>query len=213
MTEFNLQVNYRAQTGKSYRKELARKDMVPGVVYGKAVGSIPVEMEYKPLKNIIGQNAVIDLTVLGPGKEETRSLKVLVKGYQVDPIRRVYQNIDFHQISLDNAIQVGVPVELAGQVTGGILQQGLREIQVSCLPGDIPREVTVSLEGMTVGDSITVQELQLPENVTVLSEPGAMVATVVAQQAEEAEPEAGEEAGEEGAGAAGGEQAAENTAE
>ncbi len=199
MVEFNLQVNYRARTGKSYRKELARKDMVPGVVYGKAVGSIPVEMEYKPLKNIMGQNAVIDLTVLGPGQGETRNLKVLVKDYQVDPIKRVYRNIDFHQISLDNAIQVGVPVEVTGEVTGGILQQGLREIQVSCLPGDIPQSVTVSLDGLTVGDTITVQDLKLPENVTVLSEPDAMVATVVAQRAE-AEPEAAEESGAEGAG-------------
>jgi len=196
MAEVNLQVNYRARTGKSYRKELARKDMVPGVVYGKAVGSIPVEVEYKPLKNIMGQNAVIDLTILGPGQGETRNLKVLVKGYQVDPIKRVYRNIDFHQISLDNAIQVGVPVELTGQVTGGILQQGLREVQVSCLPGDIPPGVTVSLDGLTVGDTITVQDLQLPESVTVLSEPDAMVATVVAQRAEETEPDAGEEGAE-----------------
>ncbi|HBX23940.1 MAG TPA: 50S ribosomal protein L25 [Desulfotomaculum sp.] len=205
MAEFNLQVNYRAKTGKSYRKELANKDMVPGVVYGKAVGSIPVEMEYKPLRNILGQNAVIDLTVLGPDQGETRNLKVLVKDVQVDPIKRVYLNIDFHQISLDYAIQVGVPIELTGQVKGGILQHGLREVQVSCLPGDIPRGVTANLDGMTVGDTITIRDLPLPENITVLDEPDAMVATVVAQRVEAAEP-GDEEAGEEGAETAGGAQ-------
>ncbi|MFA7467468.1 MAG: 50S ribosomal protein L25 [Desulfotomaculaceae bacterium] len=207
MAEFNLQVNYRAKTGKSYRKELASREMVPGVVYGKSVGSIPVEMQYKPLRNILGQNSVVDLTVLGPGEGETQNLKVLVKDVQVDPIKRVYLNIDFHQISLDYAIQVGVPIELTGQVKSGILQHGLREVQVSCLPGDIPRGVTASLDGMTVGDTITVQDLPMPENITVLDEPGAMVATVVAHRAEAAEPGADEEAGGEGAEAPAGNQA------
>jgi len=202
MAEFNLAVHYRARTGKSYRNELARKDMVPGVVYGKAVGSIPIELEHKPLKHIMGQNAVIDLTILGPGQGETRQLKVLVKDYQLDPIKRVYRNIDFHQISLDNAIQVGVPVELTGHVAGGVLQHGLREIHVSCLPGDIPHSIIVSLDGMNVGDTITVQDLHLPEKVTMLTEPDVLVATVVAQRAEEAAPTVAEDAGAAGAGAA-----------
>ncbi|MCG8402439.1 MAG: 50S ribosomal protein L25 [Firmicutes bacterium] len=190
MTEVNLQVNYRQQTGKSYRKELARKDMVPGVVYGKAVGSIPVEMEFKTLKTVLagGRNAVIDLALQGPGEAESRNFKVLIKDLHVDPIKRVIQNIDFYQISMDNAIQVAVPIELTGELESGILQYGLRELQVSCLPGDIPREVAVSLEGMNVGDCVSVQDIKVPDSVTVLDDPGSVVASVVAQRVEEPGP-------------------------
>ena len=193
MAEVNLQVNYRQQTGKSYRKELARKDRVPGVVYGKAVGSIPVEMDYKPLKTILagGRNAVIDLALLGPGEAENRDFKVLIKDLHVDPIKRVILNIDFYQISMDDAIQVAVPIELTGELESGILQYGLGELQVSCMPGDIPREVVVSLEGMNVGDSVLVQDIKMPDSVTVLDDPGSVVASVVAQRVEEPEPSEG----------------------
>lgn len=198
MAEFNLQVDYRDRTGKSYRKELARRDMLPGVLYGKAVGSIPVEMEFKPLKNILAgnRNAIIDLAVRGPGQGETRNFKAMIKDLHYDPIKRIIQNIDFYQVSMDNAIQVGISIELTGEVAEGILQYGLRELQVSCLPGDIPGGITASLDGMKVGDTITVQDLAVPENVTVLDDPGTVVASVVAQRLEAEEPKA-EEAGEE----------------
>lgn len=197
MAQVNLQVTVRDRTGKSYRKELSRRDMVPGVVYGKSVGSIPVEMEYKPLRNILAgnRNAIIDLAVQEPGGDETRNYKVMVKDMDYDPIKRVIRNVDFYQISMDNAIQVGIPIELTGKVAAGILQYGLRELQVSCLPGNIPEGITASLDGMTVGDTITVQDLAVPENVVVLDDPAAMVATVVAQRVEAEEP-ADEEEGE-----------------
>lgn len=204
MADLSLQVNYRAKTGKSYRKELARRNMVAGVVYGKAVGSIPVEMEYKPLRNVLssGYNSVIDLTVNGPGEQETRGFKVLIKDLQYDPIKRVIQNVDFHQISMDSAIQVAVPIEFTGKLASGILQYGLRELQVSCLPGNIPREIVVNLDGLKEGDSIAVQDITVPGGVTVLDDPDSIVASVVAQQVEETVPAEDEEAGE-AAGATG----------
>lgn len=194
MSDFNLQVNYREKKGKSYRKELARREMVPGVVYGKGAGSIPVELEFKPLRTILqhGGKPVIDLAVQGPGAGETRNYKVLIKEMQYDPIKGDLMNIDFHQISLDDAIQTAVPINFVTGKVNGIVQYLLRELQVSCLPGDIPQEVTVNIDGLSVGDTITVQDIAVPGKVTVLDEPGTAVVTVVAQQAEE-EPAAEEE--------------------
>ncbi|SFR04411.1 50S ribosomal protein L25 [Desulfoscipio geothermicus] len=195
MSDFNLQVNYREKKGKSYRKELARREMVPGVVYGKGAGSIPVELEYRSLRTILqrGGKPVIDLTVQGPGAGETRNYKVLIKEMQYDPIKGDLMNIDFHQISLDDDIQTAVPINYVTGKVNGIVQYLLRELQVSCLPGDIPQEVTVNVDGLAVGDTITVQDIAVPDKVTVLDEPDTAVVTVVAQQAED-KPAAEEEA-------------------
>ncbi|MBF7082682.1 50S ribosomal protein L25 [Desulfallas sp. Bu1-1] len=192
MADLSLQVNYREKRGKGYRNELFRKEMVPGVVYGKAVGSVPVEVALKPLKDVIakGRSNIIDLTVLGPGAGESRNYKVLVKDMQYDPIKRVLMNIDFHQISMEEPIETTIPVNLTGEVKDGILQYGIREIRISCLPTEIPDAVTVSLDGLTVGDTVTVKDISVPEKVTVLEDPETVVVTVLAEhKAEETEAE------------------------
>lgn len=200
MTDFNLQVNYREKTGKSYRKELARREWVPGVVYGKEVGSIPVELEYKPLRNILlrGSNAVVNLSIQGSDEGKTQNCKVLIKDLQYDPLKGDLMNIDFHQISLKDTIQANVPINFVTGKVDGIVQYLLRELEVSCLPTDIPQEFTVNVGELSVGDTITVKDIAVPDNVTVLNEPDVAVVTVVAQRAAE-EPTAEEEA-EEGAG-------------
>jgi large subunit ribosomal protein L25 len=187
MVDFNLQVNYRNQKGRSYRRQLARRDMIPGVVYGREVGSIPVEVGLRPLKKILseGANALIDLTIKGFKSEEDRQYKVLIKDIQYGPVRHDLLCVDLHQIALDSAIQTTVPINFTGAVSDGIEQYILRELQVSCLPTDIPREINVNIEGLTVGDTITVRDIEMPDNVQLLDEPDATVVTVVAQRAEE----------------------------
>ncbi len=210
MGNVSLQACYREKTGKTYRKKLAKKDKVPGVVYGKAVGSIPVEVDYKPLREILNTDrySVVDLTIQGAGDGQPKSYKVLIKDLQYDPIKRDLLNVDFHQISLEQPIQVTVPVAVTGKIKDGVLQYGLRELEVSCLPGDIPREITVSVDGLAVGDTITVGDINLPSGVSVLDDPEAVVVTVVAERTAAAEePGAAEEAGEGEAAGAPGEEA------
>lgn len=187
MSDFNLQVNYREKKGKGYRKQLSHKDMVPGVVYGKTVGSIPIELEYKPLRQILihGRNSIIDLTITGPGADNVQNYKVLIKDLQHDPIKRDLMNIDFHQISMDDAIQTNMPINFIGDIKDGILQYGLRELQISCLPTDIPRQISLNLDGLTVGNTVTVKDIVLPNNVSVLDDQDAMVVTVMAHRKEE----------------------------
>lgn len=200
----SLQVHYREKKGKSYRHELQRRDMVPGVVYGKAVGAIPVEVEMKPFRQtlIMAKGGVVDLTVLGPGEGESNSYKVLVKDIQVDPIKQVMMNIDFHQISMEEKVTTTVAIDFTGEVKIGILQTGMRELQISCLPDNIPASITVDLNGMEVGSTILVRDLSLPEDVTPLDDPETVVVTVLGEQKEEVEEtdeEIAEDAGEEDA--------------
>ncbi len=188
MTNPNLQVNYRHQKGKSYRKQLARREMIPGVVYGRAVGSIPVEVGIKPLNKILseGANSLIDLTINGAGSEEDRHYKVLIKDMQYGAVKHELLSVDLHQISLNNPIQTTVPINFIGKVNDGIEQYVLRELQVSCLPTDIPREITVNMDGLSVGDTVAVRDITVPNNVVLVDEPDTAVVTVTAERAEEA---------------------------
>ncbi len=205
MTNPNLQVNYRHQKGKSYRKQLARQEMIPGVVYGRAVGSIPVEVGIKPLNKILskGANSLIDLTINGSGGQEDNHYKVLIKDIQYSAVKHELLSVDLHQISLNDPIQAAVPINFIGKVNDGIEQYVLRELQVSCLPADIPKEIEFNLDGLSVGDTVSVRDIAVPNNVVLVDEPDTTVVTVMAQRVEElpvAETEPGDGDQDEAAG-------------
>ena len=185
MENVSLQVNYRAKTGKSYRKELISRGMVPGVIYGKEVGdsgSIPVEVEFKALKNILvnAKNSIIDLTV--QDGDAPKSYKALIKDMQHDPIKREIRNIDFHQISMKELINTHVTITFHGEVKLGVPQHGLRELQISCLPSNIPSAIEVDLGGMNVGDTVAVKDITALNDVTFLDDPDALIVTVLAER-------------------------------
>ncbi|MGB9803958.1 50S ribosomal protein L25/general stress protein Ctc [Desulfofundulus sp.] len=210
--EASLSAQVRTGRGKGYRRRLAAQGKIPAVVYGKAIGSIPVEVELRALKNILaregGRNALIDLKITGEGQE--RQDKVLIKELQYDSMRGELIHADFQQVSLTEKITTTVPVELEGEPVGvkqgGILQQQLRELEISCLPADIPEAITMDISGLEIGDTVHVADLPVPPGVRVLNDPEEVVATVVAPAVErvpgeeeetgeekEASPEAGEE--------------------
>ncbi|WP_051273347.1 50S ribosomal protein L25 [Desulfotruncus alcoholivorax] len=202
MENVSLQVNYRTKTGKAYRKELIRRGMVPGVVYGKEVGdggSIPVEVEFKPLKNVLAnaKNSIIDLTV--QGVDAPKNFKVLIKDMQYDPINRAIMNIDFHQISMKESITTSVAITFNGEIKSGIPQYGIRELQISCLPSNIPAEIAVDLDSLNVGDTVAVRDITALDNVTILDDPDALIVTVLPER--KAEEPAGEEPAGTGEGA------------
>lgn len=128
---------------------------------------------------------MIDLTIKGSGGEEERHYKVLIKDMQYGAIKHNLLSVDLHQISLDNVIQAVVPINFTGAVNDGIVQYTLRELQISCLPADIPREVVVNVDGLSVGDTIAVRDIAVPDNVELLDDPATTVVTVVAQRTEE----------------------------
>lgn len=203
--EANLRAQVRAGRGKGYRHQLAAAEKIPAVVYGKAIGNIPVEVNVREVEEILtsetGRNTLINLEINGQGQE--RESKVLIKEVQYDPIRHELIHVDFQQISLTECITTTVPVELTGEpagvVQGGILQQQLRELEISCLPAEIPEAITVDISGLGLGESLYVRDLPVPAGVKVLSDAEGVVATVVApavEQAPEREPAEEETPGE-----------------
>ena len=120
---------------------------------------------------------------------------------QYDPIKRSLRNIDFHQISMKDAIVTSVAITFTGEVKAGIPQYGIRELQISCLPTDIPAQIEVNLDALNVGDTMAVKDIATLDKVAFLDDPDALIVTVLAER--KAEEPAGEEAAnaEEGDGA------------
>lgn len=185
MAEYNIKASIRGNMAKSYRKDLFRRGLIPAVVYGRTMGSLPLEVAEKDVQNAVqaGKNTIINLSVPGNGGP----YKVMVRDLQYDPLRRSVIHADFQQINLRNRIHIRVPVQLAGDVAGGMAQIALRELEVSCLPAKIPNQITVDVSGMKPGDILNVSGLAVPRGVDVLTDPDVTVVTVLAPREEPAE--------------------------
>jgi len=191
MTEYNLEASIRKNMAKSHKKDLLRRGMVPAIVYGKTVGSLPLEVPGKELFGAVrsGRNTIINLAVSGNGGP----YKVMVRELQFDPLKKGIIHADFQQISLLDKIHTTVPVNISGEAAEGMPQLVLRQLEITCLPANIPSQFTVDVSGMKAGDSVAVHDLVIPEGVSVVTDPGTMVVTVLSQKEEAVEETAGEE--------------------
>ncbi|KPV59471.1 50S ribosomal protein L25 [Paenibacillus sp. A3] len=181
-----------ARTGrtKSDRNRLRAEGKVPGVVYGKKVTQTPIAIDQKELLALLKTNphAVIDLDVPQFGKQP-----VMINEVQRDALSRQLLHVDFHQINMDEPVQTTVRLEYIGDPegvkVGGILQIQHHEIEIRCLPQQIPASIEVDVSGLEIGQSMLVSELKLPEGVEVKTDAHDVVATILTPQ-KEAEPEA-----------------------
>ncbi len=191
--------------------------MIPGICYGAGEENQPVQVEYQIFRKcykVAGENTVIDLDIAG------KKHKVLVHELQWDPVFGDITHIDFKYIDMKKPVVTHVPVVTEGESPAvkdlaGILTMGLTEIEVKCLPADIPHEFIINIEALEdFHSAIHVSDVTAPEGVEILSDLERTIATVSAPRVEEEEPEmteeeaiaalAGEE-GEEGAEGEGGE--------
>ena len=190
-----LEAQKRETFGKNEARRLRAKGLIPGVLYGGQKGAAtPVAVNPKALMQILhsdsGVNTLISLKLDGT------DARVLVKEYQLDPIEHKLLHADFYRIALDKMLTVTVPVVLRGEAKGVKQQGGVvdfvhREIEVECLPTDIPEKIEVDVSELLMNDSIRVRDV--PENPKwkAISEPDMMIVHVVAIKAEaEPEPEA-----------------------
>jgi large subunit ribosomal protein L25 len=186
-----LEAQKRDTFGKNEARRLRAKGLIPGVVYGGEKGTgTPVAVDPKTLMQILhsdsGVNTLISLKLDGT------DARVLVKEYQLDPIEHKLLHADFYRIALDRMLTVTVPVALRGEAKGVKQQGGVvdfvhREIEVECLPTDIPEKIEVDVTELMINDSIRVRDL--PENPKwkAVSEPDMMIVHVVTLKVE-AEP-------------------------
>lgn len=178
-----------------FNKNAARRvrvaGKIPAVVYGAGHASVAVELDPKQILRILhsesGHNTIFDVDIAGQGLAKT-----MIVDWQYEPIRDSLLHVDLKRIALDKTMTVSVPVRLAGvpvgvKNEGGMLDQVLREVEIECLPGDIPSHIDVDITGLALFASIRVSDLPHSGSIKYLTAEDATVAHVVSIRAE-AEP-------------------------
>jgi len=188
MQRIPLTAEIRTETGKGPAARIRREGNVPGVLYGKKTETTSVTLNARDLTDVLkvaaGSTALIDLTLAGGSPQ-----LCMVKDVQRDPVTRGFVSIDLQGISMDEQITVEVPIvgegTPEGVTEGGILQQLMRTITVSCLPTNIPGDLTIDISGLAIGQSLKLSELTIPEGVAVDLDFEEAIFTVSAPAAEE----------------------------
>ena len=191
-----LEAVRRDRFGKNEAGRMRREGRLPGVLYGGVASreAVPIAVEPKALSRILhsetGANTLITLRVDG------ESPRVMVKEYQLDPVTHQLLHADFYRVAMDKLITVTVPVTLRGEAPGVKQQGGLldfvhREVDVECLPADIPEAIEVDISGLMLNQSVRLREVVESVKWKPVSDLDLMLVHVVAPRAE-AEPVAAE---------------------
>jgi large subunit ribosomal protein L25 len=191
MAKSVLNVEPRVRTGKGGSRKVRQDGLVPAVVYGKGIDSLNLRLDPKALQQAVateaGWNTLITLKGDGPFDGKV----VILKDMQIDAIRRDVQHVDFHAIDLKQKLAVMVPVQPVGkskgEIEGGTLQLVRHELEVLCLPTNIPTSIEIDVTELNVGDSIHIDEVSLSEDVESQHDVNFTVLTVVGRMAEEVE--------------------------
>jgi large subunit ribosomal protein L25 len=186
-----LEATSRDTSGKNEARRTRREGKVPGVLYGGDGGratSIAVDPRalLKILHSESGQNTLISLKLAGTGDS-----RVLVKDFQLDPITHQLLHADFYRVAMDKVLQVTIPVTVRGEPKGvkqqgGVLEFIRREIEIECLPGDIPEHIEIDVSELMLHQGIRVREVAIDPKWKPLTEGDAMLLHVIMPKAEEA---------------------------
>lgn len=184
-----LTVTPREGVGKSLARRLRRSGKTPGILYG---GPSPIKIAVDPrevFRIIHGHEGSTQLLrVTFAGSKDSRM--VILRDMQLDPVSENLVHVDLQEVNMDKPIQVTVALHHVGEPVGvrdtqGILEMVLREVQVSCLPANIPEDIKADVSNLAIGDVLTVGDLVVPEGVRVLTDQAQAVATVAPPAAEE----------------------------
>ncbi|MDI6801965.1 MAG: 50S ribosomal protein L25 [Thermodesulfovibrionales bacterium] len=186
MERVTLNVEKREQKGKGGARSLRRGGVIPAILY-RGGNSTPVKLSGKELSQFISRTAGEQVIVNLQFPEDMK--QAVVKDYQVDPVMGNLLHVDFQEISATETLRVMVHVVIKGEAIGvkrdkGILQYGLREIEIECLPDQIPGHIDVDVSSLLIGQSIHVSDLKLGEGVRILTDLDEVLATVISVKEE-----------------------------
>lgn len=200
MASATLSATARPGTGKGAARQMRMAGRIPAVIYGHAREAQSVSIDTREFKKLIehisAENTVVELTIDGALS------RTLIREIQRHPVKRTFLHVDFQELVLGEKVTVNIPLILIGtpvgvRLGGGILDQVLREIEVLVDAANIPNHIDVDITELTIGSSLHVGDLKLPEGIEVLTEESETIVVLAApKQAEEtavaAEPAAGE---------------------
>jgi large subunit ribosomal protein L25 len=185
MDFIELHADVREEKGTQLNKKLRKKDIVPGIVYKKAEDSVPLKLDRKSLSKALhtssGENVIIKLFIDDVKKKKERI--VVIKEIQRDPVKDAIMHVDFNEISLTETLKVKVPLVSKGEAPwvkqeGGVLQHVLWELEIECLPTNIPDKIEVDISELKIGSMIMLKDIKAPERVKIFGDPEAVVFSV-----------------------------------
>jgi len=189
--EVTLDATSRDSFGKNEARRTRRDGRVPAVLYGgDSKEATPIAVEPRALLRILhsesGANTLISLKLAGGG-----DARVLVKEYQLDPVTHQLLHADFYRVAMDRAIQVTIPVIVKGEPKGvkqqgGVLEFIRREIEIECLPGDIPEHIEIDVSELMLHQGVRVRDVPIDPRWKPLTEADAMLVHIILPKAEEA---------------------------
>jgi large subunit ribosomal protein L25 len=187
-----VEADPREDFGKNASRRLRHGGRIPAVVYGAGGPAIPVTVDPRKIADILhseaGHNAIFTLEIRGKAPA-----RVMLRDWQVDPVLGSLLHVDMVRVALDAKLKVKVPVHVTGEAKGvktqgGIFEFLLREVEVECLPDDIPDHLVVDVTELLIGKTLRVADLPVSDKIKVLTDATRAVAHVVILKVEEEKP-------------------------
>jgi large subunit ribosomal protein L25 len=187
MAEVKLPAERRTEVGKGAARRARAAGRVPGIVYGKGMEPVAVEVSRRELVTAFhsdaGMNTLLDIELEG------QTTLALARELQRDPIKGTLLHVDFVKIDAKQAVEVEVPVhvigEAPGQKEGGVLEHPLFQLHVRCLPLEVPESIEVDISSLDIGDALRVQDITTDDKFEILNDPEAAVVAIAAPVSEE----------------------------
>jgi len=182
----------RAQRGKNEARRLRRQGQIPAVLYGGGKDSVPVSVNAKQINHILqsatGHNTIFQVAIAGGSREAA-----MLADWQVDPLRGDLLHTDLLRIDLTKSLRAMVPIVTQGdakgvKTQGGLLEIVTREVEVECLPQNIPEHITINVTDLGVGEAIRVKDVPADDRYRLTSDPEKILVHVIMLKKEEEKP-------------------------
>ncbi|MZP29293.1 50S ribosomal protein L25 [Heliobacterium undosum] len=187
MPSGELRAIRREKGSRGYINELRKRGLLPAVVYGKDKPDMLISVNAKELSGLLkamgSASAILDLQVEGTDDRH----KVMLKEMQRDPVGRTPNHVDFQLVDMNKPVHAEIPVHLvgtpAGVKAGGIIQHGLRTVEVEGLPGKLPPRFDIDISHLDLHDKMTVADITSPEGIEIISEPDQVILSIIVPRA------------------------------
>ena len=188
--ELVIDVQAREQIGKNEARRLRKQGLIPGVVYGGDRPPVSITVDPRAIITVLhSESGTNTLLTLRLDKQEDRRRTVMIREVQREPARGRPIHADFVRIDMTAELTVKVPVHLTGtpigvKTEGGLIDYVHREVEVTCLPADIPGSLEIDVSELHINQHIEAGQLPLPERVRLITDPGQVLAVIVVPRAE-----------------------------
>ena len=177
-----LKAHTRKRSGSGALNSLRKEGLIPAVVYGKTQDAFNVRLNRKEVETVLHHSAAEQILVNLTIEDLNQTVLALIQDVQHNPLTDAITHLDFHAIREDEIIHANIPLELVGEAvgvkSGGLLEHLIHNLQIKCLPKDLPEVIQVDVSALELNGSLHIRELKLPEGVKAVAHGEVMVAMV-----------------------------------